>query len=390
MSDRHLRILFISSEFPPGPGGIGNHAFHIVEELRKNGCELTVVAPQEFATQAEIERFNQTQLFTIRSINYKLRKLRKAWVWRLEIMRAIEANKPIVIIGSGARAVWLAALASRLHKIPLIAIGHGSEFGGPVTAARRITRRAFNLADAVVYVSGFTQLVARDLGIHPRRDQVIHNGANAALYSTIDHNAKQRWSQTLGFSEADPILLTVGSLTRRKGQEIAIRALPGLLKEFPHLRYLMAGLPTEKAMLDRLVAQLGVAKNAYFLGNIASADLPGLYQACDIFVMTSQRLEDGDFEGFGISVIEAALSGKPAVVSGDSGLAEAVVHGETGICVPEKDPAGTALAIKQLLMDIETRRTMGEKAKTRAMAELTWEKVGAEYWQLVQTVVGCE
>lgn len=381
------RILFISSEFPPGPGGIGNHAYHLVDELRKRRCELRVITPQEFATTAEIASFNRAQPFPVQTIPLQRSSLSKGVFWLRKAIAVDKSFRPDLIIASGARAVWVAAVSTQKRKTPLLAVGHGSEFGGQLTPERRLTRWAFNQAAAVVYVSHYTQQVARNLGIHPRRELVIHNGADASLFSQTSPEAKQKWAQSLGFSPTDPILLTVGNLTRRKGQEVVIRALPGLLTDFSTLRYLMAGLPTEKTMLASLAGELGISDHVHFLGNVARAELPVLYQACDLFVMTSQRLSDGDFEGFGISVIEAALCGKPAVVSGDSGLAEAVIDGVTGICVPEKDPGQTAIAIKKLLSEPETLLMMGKNAQERAQAELTWEKVGAEYYNLVNSLI---
>ncbi len=71
----------------------------------------------------------------------------------------------------------------------------------------------------------------------------------------------------------------------------------------------------------------------------------------DVFVMTSRHANDGDFEGYGIAVIEAALCGTPAVVSDNAGLVEAISPGTTGLTVPPDDPAATSNAILSLLGD---------------------------------------
>ena len=88
--------------------------------------------------------------------------------------------------------------------------------------------------------------------------------------------------------------------------------------------------------------------------------------ACDLFVMTSRNTADGDFEGYGIAVIEAALCGKPAVVSAGSGLGEAIVAGETGVLVREDDPPDTARAIAELLADPGTPAPRWVAARERA------------------------
>ena len=69
----------------------------------------------------------------------------------------------------------------------------------------------------------------------------------------------------------------------------------------------------------------------HFLGRLESESLVKYVNACDLFMMTSRHTSTGDFEGYGIAVVEAAFCGKPAVVSRNSGLAEAIVDGGPGL-----------------------------------------------------------
>ncbi|HRG10165.1 MAG TPA: glycosyltransferase family 4 protein, partial [Cyclobacteriaceae bacterium] len=94
--------------------------------------------------------------------------------------------------------------------------------------------------------------------------------------------------------------------------------------------------------------------------------------------ISSRHSSDGDFEGFGISVIEAALCGVPAVVTRDSGLVEAIEEGITGVSVPPENAEALAQAIVELLDD-RTRIPMGVAAKKRAEESFTWEKVAGLY-----------
>jgi glycosyltransferase involved in cell wall biosynthesis len=86
-------------------------------------------------------------------------------------------------------------------------------------------------------------------------------------------------------------------------------------------------------------------------------------------------------------VAEAALCGKPSVVAGNSGLAEAVQDQCTGFVVPENDPASTANAIRKLLEDREIRQRMGEEARQRALAEQTWNVCMDRYHQAINQLM---
>jgi phosphatidylinositol alpha-1,6-mannosyltransferase len=149
----------------------------------------------------------------------------------------------------------------------------------------------------------------------------------------------------------------------------------------------MVGLPTGQAELVSLAQQLHVSQYVHFLGRVGSDALLKCLNVCDVFVMTSRHTSSGDFEGYGIAVVEAALCGKPAVVSSNSGLAEAIVDGQTGLLVPEGNPDATADAIISLLANTYRRRAMGEKARKRALDEQTWDKRGDIYDRFLRRVL---
>jgi phosphatidylinositol alpha-1,6-mannosyltransferase len=161
-----------------------------------------------------------------------------------------------------------------------------------------------------------------------------------------------------------------------------------VVKEFPSVRYLLAGLPTRKKELNELAIALGVQSNVQFLGPVRNEDLLPLFNACDLFAMTSRNMPDGDFEGYGIAVIEAALCGKPSVVSSGSGLVEAIQDGITGIAVPQNDSSRTAAAILSLLRDPAKRQRMGTAAWERALAEQTWERRAILYDHFLRQLTG--
>jgi glycosyltransferase involved in cell wall biosynthesis len=221
-----------------------------------------------------------------------------------------------------------------------------------------------------------------EAGINPRRELVIPNGGDDVRFRVLPAGEIKSFRQSLG-KDADHLLLTVGNVTERKGQEVVIRALPHILKVAPKTHYLMAGLPTLKHELTELACELGVAEHVHFLGRVDADSLVKYLNCCDVFVMTSRLTKDGDCEGFGIAVVEAALCGKPAVVSANSGLAEAIIDGSTGIAVPEGDEVATANALLSLLKNPQLRHTMGKAALDLAQREQSWRTRSGEYDKLL-------
>jgi phosphatidylinositol alpha-1,6-mannosyltransferase len=381
------RVLVVSTEFPPGPGGIGAHAHALVRGLAALGWEPVVITPQDYAAEEEISRFNSSLPFRIERLQTSAIAGVKRLVQAVRIRRVLSRMKPDVVVATGLRAVWLCGALVPAVRRPWLAVGHGKEFGVR-GLERAITRRAYERSDAVVCVSRYTWEAMSRLGIVPRSGRVIPNGGDASTFTPLPESEIASFRRSLGLSDAR-ILLTVGHVSERKGQDVVVRAL-ARLRGMSDVHYLVAGLPTMEPEFGALAREVGVAERVHFLGRVDTARLVRLVNACDVFVMTSRHDAQGDFEGYGIAVVEAALCGRPAVVTGDSGLAEAILDGTTGTSVPENDVDATAAAIQDLLMDPVRCRTMGAAARARALSEQTWDRRVGEYDDVLCELVGAE
>lgn len=379
-----MRLLVVSSEFPPGPGGIGTHAFAVVRGLASLGWEPTVVTCQDYASDDEVTRFNADQSFRIVRMKTFPVAVGKAFSRIVTASRVLRRVKPDVVVATGLRAVWLCGVLGPVWRRPWVAIGHGKEFGVR-GLERTITRHAYGRSNAVVCVSRYTWEAMCRAGITPRASRVIPNGGDASTFTSLPETETAAFRSSLGLPDAR-ILLTVGHVSERKGQDIVIRAL-ARLRGVGDVHYLMAGLPTKEREFGALARQLGVAERVHFLGRVDTARLVRLMNACDVFVMTSRHDSEGDFEGYGIAVVEASLCGRPSVVTGNSGLAEAIEDGTTGTSVPENDVDATAAAIQNLLMDPVRRRAMGAAARARALLEQTWDPRIREYDDVLRELV---
>lgn len=380
-----MKILIHSTEFPPGPGGIGTHAHEVARHLAGMGWGVTVVSPQDYVGASEIEQFNQAQPFPVHRLLPKAGPPIEA-IHRYRLIRRIaRAERPDIIMATGERAAWIVAAFSRRSGIPWVAVGHGTEFGLRRNWEHRLMQWAYARADAVICVSEFTKDLMRRHDIHPKRCLVIPNGADAGRFQVVENVTREGIVPGLDLSSSS-LLLTVGHVSERKGQDIVIRAMPAILEAVPNTHYLIAGLPTRQAELSELARSLGVERHVHFLGRRDNATIVKLMNLCDVYVMTSRNTADGDVEGFGIAVVEAALCGKPSVVTANTGLSEAIIAGETGLAVPENDHRRTTEAVVSLLGDRKLLRRMGEAAKLRALREQTWQQRVALYDQLFRSI----
>jgi len=343
------------------------------------------LTPQDYANESEVTNFNRQQAFEIATLPTHRSTVIK-WSKRLKAyIKTTRTFDPQIVISSGSRAIWLSASILPIRNYCLIVVAHGTEFGTQSGLAATITRLSANHAHGIISVSAYTRDTMRKLGVVKPMDFIIHNGADHQTFLPLPETKVVDFRQKEGVVDKF-VLLTVGNVSKRKGQEVIIRSLPKILHSKPNLVYWMVGLPQEQTPLKHLAEHLGVSHAIRFWGRVDLDLLRSLYNACDLFVMTSRQLSDGDFEGFGIAVLEAALCGKPALVSDNSGLAEAVQDGITGIIVPQNDPAATAQGILSLANSPKTLKTLGTHAQRNAINHQTWDHVVSRYQVVLEEI----
>ncbi|MDQ3296416.1 MAG: glycosyltransferase family 4 protein [Myxococcota bacterium] len=379
-------MVIFAAEFPPGPGGIGTHAYQVALQLQRHGWTVSVVAVQELAEPDAIDTFNKQAPFPIRRVEQYPGAPTKL-AYRLGVLaRTLTRERPSLVVATGERMVWIAAAVCPLFRVPFVAVGHAMEFNAPARWQRILNRRSFEAATGVVSVSQYTASRMVAAGIQPRASTVIPNGADESRFQPVPAGESAAFLRRHGLERAT-VLVTVGSVHERKGQDVVIRALPEIIARFPDVHYLLVGAPHRQESFAKLATSLGVADRVHFLGLTEARDIVRALTAATLFLMTSQHTPDGDFEGYGIAVVEAALCGRAAVVSDNSGVVEAIEPGETGLVASISDPVSTAARVIELLGDRERLARMGELARERALHGKTWAHRGAVYDRFLRGLV---
>lgn len=163
--------------------------------------------------------------------------------------------------------------------------------------------------------------------------------------------------KTLGVEDDRPCLLVAAALVKRKGIDILLSAISTLADEGYTTTLWIAGDGPDRPSLERRSSQLGLDGQVRFLGQ--RDDVSDLLEACDVFVLPSQR------EGLGVAALEAMAAGRPVVATRVGGLAEAVIHEETGLLVPPEDPAALAESLARSIGDLALRERLGAAGPAR-------------------------
>ncbi|MGV8840404.1 MAG: glycosyltransferase family 4 protein, partial [Bauldia sp.] len=251
-------------------------------------------------------------------------------------LRVAAARRFDIVFCGHLYAVALADAAARIRRSRLVVQLHGIDAWAP---PRPRARRAFGHADLVLAVSRFTRAAAIGWSAVPPERFVVLPNTVRDVFTPGDREAARR---ALGLTD-EAVLLSVGRLDARekyKGQDRIIDVLPGLIAGGRRVAYVVAGDGDDRARLESLARERGVARAVRFVGEVGEDGLPRLYRAADLFVLPSTG------EGFGIVFLEAMASGTPALGLKAGGTPDALADGALGMLVA---PDGLADAVAACL-----------------------------------------
>ena len=362
------KILLITSEFPPQPGGIGQHAYDLAHHLALTE-EVVVLSDQRSADGIYEDEFDIRQNFQVkRTPRYAILFL--TYIQRLIIALQLASKNDIVLV-SGKFSLWQGGLIRLLKHQPVIAIIHGTEVLLGNSYLKKLTELCLKSFDHVVAVSHYTLELVRHLPL--QQTTVIPNGIQLKDQPTVKAKATKEVQ-----------LITVGNVTQRKGQHNVIQALPQLVSQYPKLIYHCVGIPTNKQQLIHLADALQVRDHIQFHGRVSHQEKEYLLQKADIFMMLSERTKSGDVEGFGIAILEANQFGTPAIGSKNSGIEDAIEEGDSGCLVDSHDSDAFVQAVEQILNDYEHYSYQA----TQWVQKFKWKNIVTRYNKIIDQI--CE
>lgn len=361
------RILLVSNDFPPRPGGIQAYLHQLALTLPAG--EIAVYAPDwpgaasfDARSPFPVVRHPGSLMLPTPPV------LRRA----VELLR--ELGCETAWFGAAAPLALLGPPLRRAGARRVVASSHGHEVGWSMLPPGRMAlRRIGTDADVVTAVSRYTRRrVASAFG--PRAAlELLPPGVDCAVFRPDpDARAEIRRRHRLG--EA-PVMLCVSRLVARKGQDTLVRALPRIRRQVPGAMLLLVGDGPRHAALHRLAESCGVAHAVVCTGSVPWSELPGYYAAGDVFAMPCRTRGHGlDVEGFGLVFLEASATGLPVVVGDAGGARETVRPGETGHLVDGRDVTAVARAVAPLLADPERAAAMGRRGRSWMLHDWDWSR----------------
>jgi len=241
-------------------------------------------------------------------------------------------------------------------------------FSGSLLQFISLFTRRLVKPDKIIVHSNQNKNILVEGGINPEKVIVIPHGSYTFLRSFA--NVESRWKNK------ENSILFFGYITKNKGIEYLIKAIPIVSKEIPDIKAIIAGegdLSGYRSLIDK-------SKFEIYNEFIPNEKIPELFQRAKLVVLpyTYHQGHSG--------VLNIAFAfGKPVIVTNVGDLPNLVKDGREGLIVPPKSPRALADAIIKLLKDEGLRKQMSKNALKKA-EELSWDDIGKRH---IEVYEGC-
>jgi len=289
--------------------------------------------------------------------------LRLAW--------AMKRKKCLLAHFHDAHSAAVGSVAASLAKVPFRIISRRVDF--PLKKNPFSRRKYTKNVDAIIAISEGVKEVLVEGGVDPENIEVIRSGIDFSPFEedSLALTSKDYLHREFSFAVDDYLVGIVAHLADHKGHQYLIQATKILKQQSPKIKTIIVGEGPLSMELNRQ------AKDR--------KDIPKILSSLDLFVLSSY------LEGMGSSILDAMACRLPVVATEVGGIPEVVIHGETGLLVPPRNPSALARAILKLYSNKTLATHLGQKGyelvhrkfSAEAMADKVvrlYEKVGLRKW----------
>jgi glycosyltransferase involved in cell wall biosynthesis len=352
-------------------GGAERSLASMASELSDRGIELDIayLAPRT-GLRDELEA-SGARLFSLVG-----RGGLAGWTWRLR--RLVAERRPDLIHTTLFNSDVAGRTSAMLTRVPVVSTLAGVPYDlrrnmdptvarWKIRAAReldRVTARAVRRFHAVT--EHVADVMSERLRVSRDRIEVIPRGRDARRLGVRTPERRALVRRRLEIDESDPVLLVVSRHEYQKGVDVAIEALPSIIRATPRAHLLVAGRPGKLTpRLREATRRLGVEGSVSFLGT--RDDVPDLLCAADVFVLPSR------WEGIGGVLLEAMALETPIVASDIPPVREVIGTSGGGVLVPVEDPESLADGVVGVVSDREKAVRSARLAHERFVSEFSIE-----------------
>jgi glycosyltransferase involved in cell wall biosynthesis len=348
----------------------------LAKELKRRGLPFFfIVQPESPLHQKACEAELPILPFKMRSEFDLAAILRLAW--------AMKRKKCLLAHFHDAHSVAVGSVAASLAKVPFRVITRRVDF--PLKRNLFSRRKYMKNVDAIIAISEGVKKVLVYGDVDPDNIEVIRSGIDFSSFEedSLEMKSKDYLHREFSFAVDDYLVGIVAHLADHKGHQYLIQATKILKQQSPKIKTIIVGEGPLSLELNKQAKELDVEDIVFFLG--FRKDVAKILSSLDLFVLSSY------LEGMGSSILDAMACRLPVVATNVGGIPEVVIHGETGLLVPPRDPTALARAILKLYNNKTLASRLGQKGyelvhrkfSAEAMADKVvslYERIGLRKW----------
>lgn len=382
-----MRVLMLTTRFPPDYGGGARHALHLCRKLAKRGVQTSIVTGYKGRSVIN----EQVDGIPVTRLPLPQQQGLGVFPFYGQLIRALIAqrrNYNLIHAHAIHHHAYAGFLVGRFFSKPAIAkialLGHDD----PASILRRrwgkIQLLMLRQASTLIATSQEIFQAVKAFGWPLQRLAYIPNGVDTSHFHPLSPEARAALRMQLGLPEKCFVVTFVGIIARRKGVHTLARAWPNIKRACPDARLLLIG-PCSKdehwgvderyvAELGEILVQSGVAESVRFAGKVT--DPKPYLQASDLFIFPSRS------EGMPNALLEAMACGLPFVATRLGCIEEMAPKEQLPYLVPVDDADALAEAIISLASNAKLRRELGLAVRRTVEERFSLDAVADQYLKL--------
>jgi len=371
------------------------HTRVLSEQLVNRGHRVTILTTSLQPMEELIQKENGVEIHYL-PVTIPARYSKEFLDLSVKRFEQLHRSRPFDVIWSESLgAIGYIKKIKHKERLPIFAKMQGSLWGSILTSfrtARSLTKKwpiilGYNLPRMLLQFFNWQIPIIKESGIiicpspqtadEIRRESIIQksklfvsvNGINVNQFRP-DPMLRQEGRENLSLDQDDFLILNVGRLSSDKGIHILLKAIKLCALKIPNLVAVIAGVGYELNKLKAMANTLGISTKVRFVGFIPNEDLPMYYNASDVFICPTVRVES-----FGIVIAEAMACGKPVISSASGGTKYLLEDKNSGILVPPGDTQELGEKIIEIFSHPQLASNLGKQARRRAVEYLSSERM---------------
>ncbi len=351
------KTLVLTHEYFPFHGGVGRYCYNLFKRM----------SPQDYVVLTDQREIN----VSLPMVHKRLLStfMKPSWLRGIAAVQQIIKKHAVDIIftphilplGNIAHAI------RRKHGTPYVVSLHGLDINRALERRRSSAIAILKSAFHIITNSAATKNTVDQL--HLATPVTVLTPFLDAEKMTVDQGAKSVLAKKYA---GKTVILTVGRLVKRKGQDMIIRALPQVLQRVPDVHYCIVGSGPDREYLQSLIQEYRVGSHVDIISGVSDRELAAYYAQASLFAMPTRAI-GADVEGFGISYLEAAYFSLPIIAGHSGGEAEAVGDPSCGLVVNGEDVSEIVQALEGTLLDPELAGFLGRSARQHLKTLPDWD-----------------